>query len=81
MRKAGIARFRFHDLRHTCATRLIQAGADVYTVQKLGRWNTISMVLRYAHHQQESLRAGGRGARSTAGGGEHKISTIGRGDE
>lgn len=37
---------RFHDLRHMCATRLIQAGVDVYTVQKLGRWKTISMVLR-----------------------------------
>ena len=58
MRKARIVRFRFHDLRHTFATRLIQAGVDVYTVQKLGRWKTISMVLRYAHHQPESLRAG-----------------------
>lgn len=59
MRKAGIERFRFHDdLRHTFATRLIQAGVDVYTVQKLGRWKTISMVLRYAHHQPESLRGG-----------------------
>ena len=59
MRKAGITRFRFHDLRHTFATRLIQAGVDVYTVQKLGRWKTISMVLRYAHHQPENLRGGG----------------------
>lgn len=58
MRKAGITRFRFHDLRHTFATRLIQAGVDVYTVQKLGRWKTISMVLRYAHHEPESLRSG-----------------------
>ena len=58
MRKAGITRFRFHDLRHTFATRLIRAGVDVYTVQKLGRWKTISMVLRYAHHQPESLRGG-----------------------
>jgi integrase len=58
MRKAGITRFHFHDLRHTFATRLIQAGVDVYTVQKLGRWKTISMVLRYAHHQPESLRGG-----------------------
>ena len=58
MRKAGITRFRFHDLRHTFATRLIQAGVDVYRVQKLGRWKMISMVLRYAHHQPESLRGG-----------------------
>ena len=58
MKKAEVKRFRFHDLRHTFATRLVQAGADIYTVQKLGRWKTISMVMRYAHHHPESLRAG-----------------------
>ncbi len=31
---------------------------DIYTVQKLGRWKTISMVMRYAHHYPESLRSG-----------------------
>jgi hypothetical protein len=31
---------------------------DLYTVQKLGRWKTISMVMRYAHHYPESLRSG-----------------------
>jgi len=36
----------------------VQAGVDIYTVQKLGRWKTISMVMRYAHHHPESLRAG-----------------------
>jgi hypothetical protein len=40
------------------ATRLVQAGADIYSVQKLGRWKTISMVTRYAYHHPESLRAG-----------------------
>ncbi|MEO7861412.1 MAG: tyrosine-type recombinase/integrase [Nitrospirales bacterium] len=58
MSKADVRRFRFHDLRHTFATRLVQAGCDIYTVQKLGRWKTISMVMRYAHHHPESLRAG-----------------------
>ena len=56
--KANIGHLRFHDLRHTFATRLVQAGVDLYTVQKLGRWKTISMVMRYAHHHSESLRAG-----------------------
>ncbi len=54
--KAGIEKLRFHDLRHTFATRLIQNGIDVYMVQKLGRWRSIQMVERYAHHQTESLR-------------------------
>ena len=58
MKKADVKRFRFHDLRHTFATRLVQAGVDIYTVQKLGRWKTIAMVMRYAHHHPESLRAG-----------------------
>ena len=56
--KAGLTNVRFHDLRHTFATRLVQNGADLYTVQKLGRWKTLSMVTRYAHHHPESLRAG-----------------------
>ena len=36
--KAKIKKFRFHDLRHTWATRLVQAGVDINTVAKLGRW-------------------------------------------
>ena len=58
LKKSGIETLRFHDLRHTFATRLVQAGVDLYTVQKLGRWKTISMVMRYAHHYPESLRSG-----------------------
>lgn len=56
--KAGLTAVRFHDLRHTFATRLVQNGVDLYTVQKLGRWKTLTMVTRYAHHHPESLRAG-----------------------
>ena len=57
LKKSGVRNFRFHDLRHTFATRLIQNGVDLYTVQKLGRWKTVTMVQRYAHHHPESLRA------------------------
>lgn len=55
--KAGIENFRFHDLRHTFATRLVQSGVDIYAVQKLGRWKTMSMVARYGHFNTESLRS------------------------
>ena len=58
MGKARIKNLRFHDLRHTCATRLVQGGVDIYTIQKLGGWKNIAMVMRYAHHQPESLRLG-----------------------
>ena len=56
--KASIERFRFHDLRHTFATRLVQAGVDVYKVQRLMGHKSPAMTQRYAHHSPESLRAG-----------------------
>ncbi|MBW2638150.1 MAG: site-specific integrase, partial [Deltaproteobacteria bacterium] len=55
--KARVNNFRFHDLRHTFATRLVQSGVGIYEVQRLGRWKSTSMVMRYAHHNSESLRA------------------------
>lgn len=57
MERAKIENFRFHDLRHTFATRLVQAGVGIYEVQKVGRWKNTSMVMRYAHHNPESLRS------------------------
>jgi integrase len=56
--KAGIRDLRFHDLRHTFATRLVQAGVDLYKVQKLLRHKSPTMTQRYAHHYPESLRDG-----------------------
>jgi integrase len=56
-KKAGIEDLHFHDLRHTFATRLIQAGVDLYTVQRLLGHKTPKMTQRYAHHSMESLRA------------------------
>jgi integrase len=55
-KKAKIADFHFHDLRHTFATRLAQAGKDLYKVQKLLGHKTAAMTQRYAHHYPESLR-------------------------
>lgn len=57
VRESGIAKASFHDLRHTFASRLVQNGADLFAVQKLGRWKNTSMVMRCAHHYTESLRA------------------------
>ncbi|MCX5837659.1 MAG: tyrosine-type recombinase/integrase [Deltaproteobacteria bacterium] len=56
LKKSGIAKLRFHGLRHTFASRLVQNGADLFSVQKPGRWKNTSMVMRYAHHDPESLR-------------------------
>ena len=57
-KKAGLEDVRFHDLRHTFATRLVQAGVDLYTVAKLLGHKDIRMTQRYAHHNSESLRHG-----------------------
>lgn len=57
-RHAKIEQFRFHDTRHTFASRLVQRGVDLYAVQKLGRWKSVVMVMRYAHHNAETLRPG-----------------------
>ena len=50
--------FQAWNKRHTFATRIVEAGVDLYTVQKLGGWRSISMVTPYARHYTESLRAG-----------------------
>lgn len=56
--RATIEGFRFHDLRHTFATRLVQGGADLYQVQRLLGHKSPMMTQRYAHHYPESLRSG-----------------------
>lgn len=56
--RAGVSAFRFHDLRHTFATRLAQKGVDLYKVQRLLGHKTGTMTQRYAHHSPESLRDG-----------------------
>jgi integrase len=48
------ANLRFHDLRHTFATRLVQAGVDIITVQHLLGHAKITMTARYAHSPDAS---------------------------
>jgi len=55
-KKAKIEDFRSHDLHHTFATRLVQAGKNLYQVQRLLGHKMPSMTQRYAHHYPESLR-------------------------
>jgi site-specific recombinase XerD len=48
--------YTWHCNRHTFASRLAIAGVDLYTVQRLGGWQTFKMVQRYAHLAPEHLR-------------------------
>lgn len=45
-----------HALRHTCATRLVQAGVSLFVVQKLLGHSTITVTQKYAHLAQSNLR-------------------------
>lgn len=49
LKRAGIENFRFHDLRHTWASWLVQAGVPLSALQEMGGWESIEMVQRYAH--------------------------------
>jgi integrase len=41
--------YTWHCNRHTFASRLVMAGVDLRTVQQLGGWRTLAMVMRYSH--------------------------------
>jgi integrase len=47
--KLKIADFRFHDLRHTAASWMRMAGADIHTVAELLGHKHLSMAKRYQH--------------------------------
>ena len=57
MEAANIPHSRFHDCRHTFASRLAMAGVDLYTVQRAGGWKTQVMVQRYAHLSHDHIKA------------------------
>lgn len=47
--RADIENFRFHDNRHTAATRLLRSGANLKIVQRLLRHEDIGTTTKYAH--------------------------------
>lgn len=52
--KAGLRDVRFHDLRHTFATRLVESGADIGLVQLILGHGDLKITQRYVHPSKQS---------------------------
>ena len=67
-RRAGLVGLRFHDLRHTAATRMIESGANIVAISKILGHSDIKTTMRYTHPEDslkdalESLRNFGQNA-------------------
>ena len=56
-KRAGISNLRFHDLRHTFASRLVERGVDIETLKELLGHHSITITQRYIHSSDERKRA------------------------
>jgi len=56
LEKAGIEDFRFHDLRHTFATELLEIGAGEFEIQTALGHSEIKTTHGYTHVKNENLR-------------------------
>jgi integrase len=57
LKSAKITKFRWHDLRHTFASRLVMAGVSIYSVKELMRHASVVTTERYAHLAPKHLHA------------------------
>jgi integrase len=57
LKRAGISRHRFHDLRHTAATLLAIQGVHPRAIQAALGWENLAMLNRYAHFVEEQRQS------------------------
>ncbi|WP_369796340.1 tyrosine-type recombinase/integrase [Snodgrassella sp. CFCC 13594] len=55
LQRSSIENFRWHDLRHTWASWLVQRGVPLRVIQEMGGWKTLQMVMRYSHLAPDHL--------------------------
>jgi site-specific recombinase XerD len=66
--RAGLADVRIHDLRHSFASFLVNAGRSLYEVQKILGHTQVKTTQRYAHLSQETLIDAANAAMNSMGG-------------
>lgn len=55
---ANLPDFRFHDLRHSFATRWRRAGGDLFTLRRALSHKSLQSTLRYSHVDEQDIRVG-----------------------
>ena len=56
-RAAGLEHVHFHDLRHSAASEMVNAGVDLFTVGRVLGHKDQRSTARYSHHRDEVLAA------------------------
>ena len=54
LKKAKIENFRFHDFRHTAASRMLEYGASIRTVQEILGHSSVAVTERHTYTNAKS---------------------------